>query len=269
MSLPAPQRPRLIRVRRIQDVTPHLRRITFHSNELTDYPFTCGGAHIKLMFPQPGQRDPVLPTLTEQGPRWASPAEKPLLRTFTLRAFRREQNELDVEFALHGESGPASRFALNARIGDTLGLSQPGGPSPMLQAARHYYLAGDLTALPAIAAMLEEMATDATGRIALLVPSPADIQPLPVPAGVHIDWIVGGPEAAPQLVEALLGAPLEASMSQFWFGGEERIVVPLRRHARRTLAAPRSCIYAVPYWRQGQSEEAYHPARHAVMDTET
>ena len=70
MSLPAPQRPRLIRVRRIQDVTPHLRRITFHSNELTDYPFTCGGAHIKLMFPQPGQRDPVLPTLTEQGPRW-------------------------------------------------------------------------------------------------------------------------------------------------------------------------------------------------------
>ncbi|MEV3810076.1 siderophore-interacting protein, partial [Aeromonas dhakensis] len=44
MSQSAPvNRPRLLTVKHIQDVSPHLRRICLTSPELADYPFTCGG----------------------------------------------------------------------------------------------------------------------------------------------------------------------------------------------------------------------------------
>ena len=209
MSQSAPvNRPRLLTVKHIQDVSPHLRRICLTSPELADYPFTCGGAHIKIMLPKPGQAHAVLPTPTPQGPRWEDPSQRPIMRTFTIRAFRREALELDIDFALHDDGGPASRFASQAKPGDLLAISGPGGPDPMLQPASYYYMVGDLTALP-----------------------------------------------------------LEEQQSYFWFGGEEGLVVPMRRHVRRTLEVDRTRVYAVPYWRHGKDEEAYHHARHDVMDS--
>ncbi len=64
------------------------------------------------------------------------------MRTFTIRAFRREALELDIDFALHGDGGPASRFANEVKPGDLLAISGPGGPDPMLQPASHYYMVG-------------------------------------------------------------------------------------------------------------------------------
>lgn len=230
MSQPAPaNRPRLLTVKHVQDVSPHLRRICLTSPELVDYPFSCGGAHVKIMLPRPDQREIVLPTPTDKGPRWLDPAQKPVIRTFTIRAFRREALELDIDFALHGEAGPASRFALHAKPGDKLAISGPGGPDPMLQTAEHYYMAGDLTALPAISAMVEVMPAHALGHIALLVPHQDDVQDLSLPAGVDLRWFVGNPEQAATLVAHFTAQPMVAEGSYFWFGGEESLVVPLRQ----------------------------------------
>ena len=44
------------------------------------------------------------------------------------------------------------------------------------------------------------------------------------------------------------------------------LVLPLRRYFRSVLEVARQSLYAVPYWRRGKSEEAYHQARHDVMD---
>ena len=90
MSQSAPvNRPRLLTVKHVHDVSPHLRRVCLTSPELADYPFSCGGAHIKIMLPRPGQSEVVLPTPTPKGPRWEDPSQKPVIRTFTIRAFRR------------------------------------------------------------------------------------------------------------------------------------------------------------------------------------
>lgn len=268
MSQPAPvNRPRLLTVKHVRDVSPHLRRVCLTSPELADYPFTCGGAHIKIMLPQPGQTHAVLPTPTPQGPRWEDPSQRPIMRTFTIRAFRREALELDIDFALHGDAGPASRFAMQVKPGDLLAISGPGGPDPMLQPARHYYMVGDLTSLPAISAMTEVMPADAQGHIALLVPYQEDVQDLSLPVGVTLRWFIGTPEQTEPLVAYFTALPMQEQASYFWFGGEEGLVVPLRRHVRRTLEVDRTRVYAVPYWRHGKDEEAYHHARHDVMDS--
>ncbi len=94
-----------------------MRRITFGGSELADYPFTCGGAHIKVMLAQPHQVEPVLPAMTPSGPRWSNPADKPVIRTYTIRAFRRDEQEIDIDFVLHGDGGPASAFATHAKPG--------------------------------------------------------------------------------------------------------------------------------------------------------
>ncbi|MEE9705509.1 siderophore-interacting protein [Aeromonas veronii] len=263
-SLP-PNRPRLLSVKAITQITPHLRRITFGGSELADYPFTCGGAHIKVMLAQPHQVEPVLPAMTPSGPRWSDPADKPVIRTYTIRAFRRDEQEIDIDFVLHGDGGPASAFATHAKPGDKVILSGPGGPNPMLQPAAHYCLVGDLTALPAIMAMCEVMPADARGEIAILVPDQADAQPLTLPVGVRCHWFVGGPESS-GLLEHVIALPLVRDGGFFWLGGEEALVLPLRRHFRSVLEVDRQSLYAVPYWRRGKSEEAYHQTRHDVMD---
>ena len=268
MSQSAPvNRPRLLTVKHVHDVSPHLRRVCLTSPELADYPFSCGGAHIKIMLPRPGQSEVVLPTPTPKGPRWEDPSQKPVIRTFTIRAFRREALEIDIDFALHGDVGPASRFALHAKPGDRLAISGPGGPDPMLQLADHYYMAGDLTSLPAISAMAEVMPAEARGHIALLVPHQEDVQDLSLPEGVSLRWFVGTPDQTGPLVEHFTALPMAAEGSYFWFGGEEGLVVPLRRHVRRALEVDRSQVYAVPYWRSGKDEDAYHQDRHVVMDS--
>lgn len=60
-----------------------------------------------------------------------------------------------------------------------------------------------------------------------------------------------------------------------WFGsaapsafiaGENASTVALRDVLRERLGLTKKNCYAVPYWRRGQNEEAYHQQRHAIMD---
>lgn len=47
------------------------------------------------------------------------------MRTYTIRALRPARAEVDVEFVLHGDNGPASRWAMDARPGDRLAMTAP------------------------------------------------------------------------------------------------------------------------------------------------
>lgn len=264
------RQPVLLTVKSVQDLGPRYRRICFTSPELAHYPPCSHGAHIKIMLAHGDQSEPVLPAMTESGPKWASAEDKPLLRTFSVRALRREVGEIDIDFALHGDIGPASRFALAARPGDKLGISPPGGPFPMLKPASQYFLAGDLTALPTIAAMLEDMPADSRGYVALQVPDHTDLQDLVCPEGVKIEWFFGQPNQVQPLIDQfclqLENDKHHVTDSYFWLGGEEQIVVGLRRYIRRELDVDRSQVYAIPYWRFGNDEDSYHARRHEVID---
>lgn len=274
-----PVRARLLTIKSIHDISPNLRRLCLTSPTLFDFPFTCGGAHIKIMLPKAGQNSIVLPVKTEKGPRWENPADKPLLRTFSVRGFRPEKLELDIDFALHGETGPASAFAVNAQVGDKLGISSPGGPTPMYRNTAAVYMAGDLTSLPAISAMLEVMPKTVKGYIGILVPQKEDIQDLMTPDNLTLQWIIGQPSEYQQLVNNVIkhieadsdiirDNDLDATVEHagFWFGGDEHFVKALRQYVRRHLDVPREHVYAIPYWRFGETEEVYHQTRHDFMD---
>ncbi|MGV3070324.1 siderophore-interacting protein [Proteus mirabilis] len=113
---PAP--PRLVQVKRIVDITPGMRSITFTSDDLDNYPSHTGGAHLKIFLPVEGQTKPTIPTLTDKGPRWHANQPRALVRTYRVRARRPELKELDIALPVHEGAGPAINFALNATGGE-------------------------------------------------------------------------------------------------------------------------------------------------------
>lgn len=58
-----------------------------------------------LFLPLADKERPDLPTLTENGPRWAADARRPIVRTYYVRAVRPERAEIDIEFAIHPHFG--------------------------------------------------------------------------------------------------------------------------------------------------------------------
>lgn len=267
--MPDPKRPRHITVQSLHDLSPHLRRIVFHSPELADYPFRCSGSHIKIMLPQAGQTAPVLPEWTAKGPRWADDSSKPVVRTYTLRSYDASACTLAIDFVRHGDNGPASRFAEHAAAGQTIGVSAPVGPVPILKPAADYLIAGDLCALPAICAMFGDMPKHARGRVFLHLPEAADMPSEHIiPAGVTLHPFFGASTQYAGLVEAVASQRPPQDNCYVWLAGEAEMVSALRTLAKETWRIPRPQYYAVPYWRQGESEELYHRKRHDFLDSD-
>lgn len=264
---PAP--PRLIQVKRITDVTPGMRCITFTNDDLDTYPENTEGAHLKIFLPVEGQTKPTMPAFSEKGPVWPENEPRAIVRTYSVRAIRPAQKELDIEFAVHEDAGPAINFAMNAKIGDYIGVTNPGGPDPLLAPASHYYMAGDPSSLPALMALIETMAPDVQGKVIIRVENESDCQAIRAPKNLDIIWLIGSVEEQTQnLINKFMSWPLPSNDVAFWIAGEDRIIRALRRYIRRDKGYERSQIYAIPYWRFGYNEEGYHDERHHVMDNE-
>ncbi len=178
--------PRSLQVRRTELVTPHMRRITLAGDDMAGFPAGSDGAHIKVFLPRPGQDRPVLPNLGPKGPVWPPPDQRPITRTYTVRRFDAMAGELDIDFVLHDDAGPASGWAARAKPGDFIGIAGPGGPDRAVMDADWHLLAGDLSALPAIAATLESLPAAARGFAFIEVPDGRDEQPIETRADIAI-----------------------------------------------------------------------------------
>lgn len=164
---------------------------------------TCApDQRIKIFFPDADGQPPALPhdgwLATYQA---MNPDTRPPRRTYTIRTLRARQAEVDVEFVLHGATGPASRWAIDAKPGDRLQIvapnraytDDPGGyewrPPANLESLA---LIADETALPAIAGILEELAAKPNPphtQAFLEVPTKADRIALATWPGLELHWL--------------------------------------------------------------------------------
>jgi NADPH-dependent ferric siderophore reductase len=259
--------PRLLEVLGVEELSPHVRRVSLGGPALSGL-VSWPAAHIKLFFPRAHQREPSLPTLDRDGrPVWPALSERPVTRTYSVRRHDPAAGRLDVDFVLHAPHGPASAWAAQARAGMRIGLAGPGGPRPLLKPAQRYVLAGDLSALPALGALLEALPLHAHGAAFVQIPEEADMQVLSAPPGVTITWLIRDARGQRDgdLVAAVTEAPLGLGDAFVWLAGEGNQVVALR-DLLLARGVPAARMYAVPYWKRSQSEEQYHAERHRVMD---
>ena len=79
-------------------------RVVFAGPELAGFPEGCEGGNCKLMFPEPNETRASFEGRLSNGPA-------PVRRTYTVRHFFKDTQEMIIDFVAHGDNGPASRWA--------------------------------------------------------------------------------------------------------------------------------------------------------------
>lgn len=249
------------RVLRTEPLAPHLLRVWVGDPSLAqfpDRPFT--DRYVKLAFPRPGA-DGV-----PAADWWSLPqAERPVLRTYTVRHLDTAACELAIELFLHGDVGIAGRWAAAARPGDELVMSSPGGAyAPRPDAAAHL-LVGDEAALPAIASSLEAKPAGAPAIVLVEVADASEEIPLAVDDATELRWIHradgGGPEA---LLHAVQDLGLPAGPIQGFVHGELHLVRAIGRHLVAERGLDRGLLSASGYWRRGADEDGFQAEKRAL-----
>ena len=181
---------RRLRVVRVEDITPRLRRIVLTGEDLDGFPFRefAPSDKVKLLFPEPSTGLLPMPESTEKGLRWPG-GRKPETRSYTVRGFDPEKAELLIEFVLH-DHGIAGSWAIRAAPGDELGVLGPKG-ARAFPAAVHDVALGDVTALPAISRLIEEAPAGSRVSAVIEVADAAEQQQLASRTGadVQIRWM--------------------------------------------------------------------------------
>lgn len=247
-----PLKMRLLRVAATRRLTPHLVAVTLVADgpgdDLGDFVSASFDDHVKLFFPPPGQRAPLMPAPgTLPGDR-TSDGPRPIARDYTPRRFDLARGELEIDFVLHGENdgedGPASRWAAQARVGDLLGIGGPRGSFVIPANYDWFWMIGDATALPAIARRLEELPAGTCVSVLLACDAAID---LPTRAALDIRWLPAGAD----LAAAVAAMALPPGEGYVWAAGESRAMRAVHAQLVGERGWPKERIRASGYWKEG------------------
>jgi NADPH-dependent ferric siderophore reductase len=223
---------------RTQRVTPRMARITVGGPQIDDFVGAGTDENVMLYLYEPGAELPE--PLTLETARAAMSRVRPYMRSYTIRRHDPVANEIDFDFVLHGDHGPASKWAANAQPGDELIFV---GPSPAYRpdpAADWHLLIGDETAIPAIEAIMRAL-PGATIRAFVEVENAEEEQDL------DVTWVHRG-----ELVKAIETAQLPDGRPAVWAAGERQVMQDVRETLVRR-GIERGSVRPATYWRIGHS----------------
>ncbi|WP_169735480.1 siderophore-interacting protein [Actinokineospora inagensis] len=234
---------------RVERVTPHLARVTVRHESLASLAGAGTDQNVMLYLYPEGTVLPEPLTLESARGLWAR--VRPLTRTYTIRRHDPVTNEVDIDFVLHGDGGPASAWAARVQPGDDMIFV---GPSPAYQpdpAADWYLLAGDETALPAIAAILTALPPDKPVLAFVEVADETEEQQVNGITWLHRGGVPAGESTA--LVDAISAADLPGGVPEVWLAGERTAMLAVRAHLLDGRGYPRPRVRPTTYWRLGES----------------
>jgi NADPH-dependent ferric siderophore reductase len=255
----APRTTKLV-VRRTEWVTPHLVRVVSAPEvpaELDRFaasPYT--DAYVKVVFRRPGVAYPEpfdMAAVRQRLPREQWPA----LRTYTLREVDRAAGEIVIDFVYHGDVGLAGPWAAAARPGTELLVLGPGGAYAPDPAADWHLLAGDESALPAIAAALAEIPPGVVAHALVEVADAADEQPLSSPGEPRVRWVHRSITGQDGLVDAVRALEFPPGRVHAFIHGEAGAVRQLRRHLLDERGLSLDQLSISGYWRRGMDDESW------------
>lgn len=238
----------------VEDVHPHLRRVTFRGGDLTTFEPVGPDTFLYLLLSPPGRPDLAPDATFSWEATFAAPEEeRPVGAYYTLRAWRPGVSELDFLMVLHGDSGPASAWAMRAEPGDRVALWGPRSAFHPPAGTDRLVLVADETGLPAVAAIIEHVDGDLPITVVAEVGSASERQTLPARGAVDIRWFHRDGAAAgstTNLVDGVRALPPFEGRPYVWGGGESRGMTRVRRHVRDERGLDRDSVSLVAYWRR-------------------
>lgn len=232
-------------------LTPHMIRIVLGGAELSTFPTDMAGGYVKLYFP--------------------SDNIKPLIRSYTVRFFDADTLQLTLDFAAHGDNGPASAWALQAEVGDQIMTNGPGAVALVDPNAEWVFIVGDMSALPALSVNIESLPETAIGYAVIEVTSENDQQVLNVPAGIETEWVINShPEQCNTLLsDAVKAKQWLSGQPSVWLASEFDTMRNLRRYFKQERNVPKDAIYASSYWKIGTTDEGNKAAKKLDVEVDS
>lgn len=290
MAADSPYRPYRARVAGLEYLSPSFVRVTLAHPDLAVFRSDAPDQRVKIILPP----SPGAPIDFPGGADWYQQylrmpdARRPIMRTYTVRAVG--DCAIDVDFVVHGDAGPASRWVSQTAPGDEIMVFGPthdyAGPVSGyawkgVDDGTEVLLAGDETAVPAIAGILDELKPGVHGAAYLEVPTSADVLDVCPPPGVQVHWLPrdGRERYGTKLVEAIRDAEFAlphgdggavdeddddvlwdigdwTGHSPFvaWLAGESGTIKTLRRHLVQDRLIDRKSVAFMGYWKYGRPE---------------
>lgn len=226
-----------------QQITPNMLRITLGGDELKNFPEGEEGGYVKVLL-----------------------KEGNLKRSYTIRAFRADILELDVDFFLHGgngEAGPASAWATNVSIGKEINITGPGSVKRITTSEDWYFIAGDMTALPAISVNLETMPRNAKGYAVIEIIEETDKQEIDSPEGMTVIWVINPHpnQVNTILPDAVKALPWLEGKPNVWLACEFGGMKLLRTYFKRENSVSKNELYISSYWKIGVTAEGHKKSK--------
>jgi NADPH-dependent ferric siderophore reductase len=229
---------RTLNVVRVERLPPGMVRIVLGGDELRGFTSLGFDDHIKLFFPQGNEE----------------PGAAPPMRDYTPRHFTADPDELWVDFYLHG-GGPATSWAAQARVGQTLLIAGPRGSSVIApEGIALHLLIGDETALPAVGRRLEELPLSSGAIVVIEIEAGSEPPALSSQAAVQYVWVLRDPHIGSSqqaIIEALRGLEFATHRCFAWVACESRTARAIRTYLRDERGFDKRWVKAAGYWQQG------------------
>lgn len=239
-----------LRVVRREQLSPHFVRVTLGGGDFERFRYMGFDQWFRLFIPVSEDSLSRMPSKLDMVSylRYLAVAksERPVLRNYSVRAYRATGPELDVDFVVHG-TGPAATWAQSCEPGDPVGILDEGiGFNPAPEITR-VLLVADESGLPATAGILASLEKDTTGHALIEIPDDEDRQDLTAPPGVEITWLTrNGTTPGRAALAAAEALPVDDCYG--WVVGEQTLPTTLRRHWVRA-GIPKQNIMFCGYWK--------------------
>ncbi|MET8168334.1 siderophore-interacting protein [Streptomyces sp. NPDC005329] len=255
-----PRKPHSAQVVRTERLTPHMQRVVLGGEGLADFTAgSCTDHYVKLLFGPEGVTYPEpfdLERIRAEFPR----EQWPVTRTYTVRNWDAELRELTLDFVVHGDEGLAGPWAARVQPGETVRFMGPGGAYAPDPAADWHLLAGDESALPAIAVALESLPAGSLAHAFIEVTGPEEEQK--IDSDVAVVWLHRGDRPVGELlVEAVRALEFPEGRVHAFVHGEAACVKELRKLLRVELQISREDLSISGYWRLGHNEDGWQASK--------
>ncbi|WP_374927805.1 siderophore-interacting protein [Kytococcus sedentarius] len=260
-----PHRPtRTVEVESTQWLSPEMVRVWFTGQGVDELPELEHTDHyVKFLFPAEGasyshpvDADAVQAELPRD--QW------PVTRTYTIRSV--EGGRMAVDFVAHGDQGLAGPWAAAAQPGDRISFRGPGGAwGPT--AGAHHLLAGDESAVPAIAAALDRIvAAGGTAQVFVEYSGREAMVELPAGEGITVHPVLrDGAGHGHALAHAVRQQGELPQGVQVFVHGVAEMVKELRRHLFVEQGLAKDAVSISGYWRTGCTEDQWQAGKREFM----
>lgn len=258
---PASRRMTPLEVVRNVELSSSFRRITLSGAGIHELENAGRDQMIRLFFARDGQAGLQLPTVDNDA--WIAQlllqpkSRRPWVRNYSIRQFRADVAEIDIDFVRHPDGGPASFWAETVEPGAPAGIFDEGVAYLPSGEEDWQLIVGEESAVPAAMSILATAAADLRAEVFLEVPHSDDIpEQVDAPEGAHLHWIVrDDADALPgaAALKRVVESTLPDGRAYTWVAGEQKLPTGLRRHLVGERGFAKSDISFSGYWRHGRS----------------